>query len=201
MGGGISYSGYIFGRVSNIMDELEVRGVESVILSDLAVSLYGIIKPISEVRLLVENKDPDTVAYAVSKELGMGIYQKDILNSLKTIGKAVLNPVFIPLTIIEVAKTSLDKELLVNRIIFAHGEFRLKVPRIEYLVAKLLEYNSYPYNIYAYTLIIVHEKIIDFRIFNKLLKDINIDPERIKDKISKIASITSLFPELGMDSV
>ncbi|ADI32182.1 hypothetical protein [Staphylothermus hellenicus] len=193
----ISYSEYIMEKVSRIIDELEIRNIKSAVLNDLAISLYGLIKPIDEIRILVENKELDSVAYVIARELGMSIYQKDIYNSLKTLGKAVVNPVFLPLTILEIAQTPLDIELLANRIKFAYEKIQINVPRLEHLVCKLLSYNAYPYNIYAFTLIITHKEIIDLDIVKKLLKNIGIEPDNIMKYILKIKSLIELFPELN----
>lgn len=197
---GISYSRLMLEKISNITNELEIRGIRSVVLNDLAISLYGIIKPVDEIRILVEGKELDTIAYVVAKELGMSIYQRDIYNSLRTLGKAVINPVLIPLTILEITRSPIDTGILVNRIRFTYKELYIYVPQIEYLICKLLTYNAYPYNIYAYALMIVHKEIIDQGVIKRLLKDTNIDLDKIMENISRIKSIIELFPELSNEN-
>ncbi len=189
------YASYIFKKISRITDELSIRGINSCILNDPAVILYGIIKSIDEVRVLVEYKEIDTIAYIVSKELSMSIYEKDILNSLRSIGKAVLNPVFIPVTIIETTSSELDRLLLGNTVEFKYDNIRFNIPQIEYLITKLLTYNAYPYNLYAYTLLLSHGEIIDRKLLKNLFNIINIDYNDIEQAINKAKGFIDTFPE------
>jgi hypothetical protein len=189
------YASYIFKKISRITDELSIRGINSSVLNDPAVILYGIIKSIDEIRILVEDKDIDTIAYIVGRELGMSIYERDISSSLKSIGKAVLNPVFIPLTIIETTSSELDKLLLENTIEFKHDNIWFNIPRIEYLIAKLLTYNAYPYNLYAYTLLLSHREITDQKLLEKIFHLANISYDNIRQVISKAEKFIDTFPE------
>jgi hypothetical protein len=190
-----SYANYIFKKLARLIDELSIRGIHVCILNDPAITLYGIIKSIDEIRVLIENKDLDTIAYIVSKELGMSIYEKDISRSLKSIGKAVLNPVFIPLTIVETANSELDKLLLENILEFKYEDIWLNIPRIEYLIAKLLAYNAYPYNLYAYTLLLSHREIIDQELLKNILHLININYDDIEQVMNKAKRFIDTFPE------
>lgn len=192
-----NYASFILGKVSLIIEEHLARELKIMILNDLASILYGLVKPVGEIRLLVDGKDLYTTTYIVSNVLGMSAYEKDILGSLNKLGIAVLNPVLVPLTIIETPRKDIDHMLLDEPNDLVIDGYRIILPRIEYYIAKLFSYGAYPYNIYALIHLIAYTDLIEPEKFRKAFEKTGIDPKTVIKDLKNIGRLISVFPELN----
>lgn len=190
------YASFVLDKVSMIIEEHLARGLKVVVLNDIASILYGLVKPIGEIRLLVDGKDLYTTTYIVSSVLGMSAYEKDILVSLNKLGIAVLNPVFVPLTIIETPRKDIDQITLEEPNDLVVDGYRIVLPRIEYYIAKLFSYGAYPYNTYALIHLMTYADLIESEKIRKALKKTGIDPRFLVKDLKSIEKLISIFPEL-----
>ncbi len=186
------YASHIIFRISHLAKEIKEHGGRFVVLNDIATALYGLVKPISEIRILVDGIDDERLADIVVNGLGMTGYKDDILRSLKRINKAVLNPLFIPITIVEKPRKPVDRVILEEPIEFVDNEIEMNLPRIEYLIAKLLDIGGYPYMVDAAALLLAHIDVIDTDILMNYA-----DLSLLMDLLCNIREFTSIFPELN----
>lgn len=188
----------VINRLKRITEEIETRNGKVVLLNDVATTVYGIIKPMEENRLLVTHENIDEIVYQLSRILGVMLHSGDIHRSLKTLGIAVINPVTMPLFIIELPRSQIDKEIVDKENILVDSIGALRIPTLEYLIAKMLSLGRYPYTLYGYTLLISHLEIIDTTKLRKALKQAGI--KNISQSIEKFVEIAGIFPELGTKS-
>ncbi len=191
-----SLVGLVLRRITRISDELGIRGARVIVLNDLVINLWGLIKPISENRLLVRHDDTWEVADIVSTLLGLPAYKADIYKSLEQAGIAIVNPITIPLIIIELPRTTLDMEVIDKAASFKTRYGKINVPRLEELIVKMLSIGKYPYTMYAYTLLIGYADILNTNRFKQLCEKSNINTERIRKVLSYYTKLASIFPEL-----
>ncbi len=191
-----NYASFIISKISTIIEEHLARELKIVVLNDLASILYGLVKPVGEIRLLVDGKDLYTTTYIVSSVLGMGAYEKDILGSLKKLGVAVLNPVLLPLTIIETPRKNIDYVLLREPNDLVIEGYRIVLPKIEYYIAKLFSYGVYPYNVYALIHLLAYADVINAEEFKVAFRESSIDPKTVIKDLKNIEKLVSVFPEL-----
>ncbi len=183
-------------RLKRISEEIEARNGKVVLLNDVAIATYGIIKPMEENRLLVAYENIDEIVYHVSRILGVSLHSEDIYRSLKTLGIAVINPVTMPLFIVELPRSQIDREIMDNENIVVSSIGALRIPTLEYLIAKMLSLGRYPYTLYGYTLLISHLESIDVARIRKALTQAGI--KNISQSIKKFVEIADVFPELGI---
>lgn len=186
------YASHIIFRISRLAEEIKEYGGRFVVLNDIATALYGLVKPVSEIRILVDGIDDERLADIVVNGLGMTGYKDDILRSLKIINKAILNTLFIPITIVEKPRKPVDRVILEEHIEFVYNEIEINLPRIEYLIAKLLDIGEYPYIVDATALLLAHIDVINTGI---LMKYADLSP--LMDLLRNIREFTSIFPELN----
>ncbi len=186
------YASHIIFRISHLAKEIKEYGGRFVVLNDIATALYGLVKPVSEIRILVDGIEDERLADIVVNGLGMTGYKDDIFRSLKIINKAVLNPLFIPITIVEKPRKPVDRAILEEPIEFVDNEVGMNLPRIEYLIAKLLGIGEYPYIVDATALLLAHIDVINT---NTLMNYADLSP--IMDLLRNIREFTSIFPELN----
>ncbi|GEM_PF-1903739 len=187
----VDYASHIIFRINNLTEEIRRSGGQTVILNDIATIMYGLIKPVAEIRILVDGVDYEKLADIICYSLGMNMFKEDILRNLKTINRAVLNPVFIPITIIEKPRKPLDKVILRDHVEFTYEGITLHLPRIEYLVAKLADIGGYPYIVDAASLLLGYADIIDA---DKIIQ--YTDLSRLKNLLEEAIEVIEIFPEL-----
>jgi len=174
-----------------LTEEIRKAGGNAVVLNDIATIMYGLIKPVAEIRILADGVDDDSLADIICYSLGMTMYREDILRNLKTINRAVLNPIFIPITIVEKPRKPLDKEILNGYLEFTYENITIYLPRIEYLIAKLIDIGGYPYIVDATTLLLGYIDIIDIdRIATYT------DLSGLKFLLENAVDVIEVFPEL-----
>ncbi len=186
------YASHIIFRISHLAKEIKEYGGRLVVLNDIATALYGLIKPVSEIRILVGDIEDERLAEIVVNGLGMTGYKDDILRSLNTIDRAVLNPLFIPITIVEKPRKPVDRVILKEPIEFVDNQIEMNLPRLEYLIAKLLDIGEYPYIVDASALLLAHIDLINIDV---LMNYADLSP--IMDLLRNIREFTSIFPELN----
>ncbi len=186
------YASHIIFRISHLAKEIKEYGGRLVVLNDIATALYGLIKPVSEIRILVGDIEDERLAEIIVNGLGMTGYKDDILRSLNTIDRAVLNPLFIPITIVEKPRKPVDRVILEEPIEFVNNGVEINLPRLEYLIAKLLDIGEYPYIVDASALLLAHIDLINIDI---LMNYADLSP--IMDLLRNIREFTSIFPELN----
>ncbi len=79
------YASHIIFRISHLGKEIKEYGGCFVVLNDIATALYGLVKPVSEIRILVDGIEDERLADILVNGLGMTGYKDDILRSLKII--------------------------------------------------------------------------------------------------------------------
>ncbi len=186
------YASHIIFRISHLAKEIKEYGGRLVVLNDIATALYGLIKPVSEIRILVGDIEDERLAEIIVNGLGMTGYKDDILRSLNTIDRAVLNPLFIPITIVEKPRKPVDRVILEEPIEFVDNGIEINLPRLEYLIAKLLDIGEYPYIVDASALLLAHIDLINIDV---LMNYADLSP--IMDLLRNIREFTSIFPELN----
>ncbi len=186
------YASHIIFRISHLAKEIKEYGGRLVVLNDIATALYGLIKPVSEIRILVGDIEDERLAEIVVNGLGMTGYKDDILKSLNTIDRAVLNPLFIPITIVEKPRKPVDRVILEEPIEFVDNQIEMNLPRLEYLIVKLLDIGEYPYIVDASALLLAHIDLINIDV---LMNYADLSP--IMDLLRNIREFTSIFPELN----
>ncbi len=186
------YASHIIFRISHLAKEIKEYGGRLVVLNDIATALYGLIKPVSEIRILVGDIEDERLAEIVVNGLGMTGYKDDILRSLNTIDRAVLNPLFIPITIVEKPRKPVDRVILEEPIEFVDNQIEMNLPRLEYLIVKLLDIGEYPYIVDASALLLAHIDLINIDV---LMNYADLSP--IMDLLRNIREFTSIFPELN----
>ncbi len=186
------YASHIIFRISHLAKEIKEYGGRLVVLNDIATALYGLIKPVSEIWILVGDIEDERLAEIVVNGLGMTGYKDDILRSLNTIDRAVLNPLFIPITIVEKPRKPVDRVILKEPIEFVDNQIEMNLPRLEYLIAKLLDIGEYPYIVDASALLLAHIDLINIDV---LMNYADLSP--IMDLLRNIREFTSIFPELN----
>ncbi len=191
----------VFEIIGNITKKLEFRNIKSSILNDPSTILYGIIDVINETRIIVHSDDIqnkiDDIAYIVANELGMHHYIKNIADSLKDYGLSVLNPLFVPIIIVELAKNRIDHECINNTYKYIYNSKYIYVPKIEPLIAKLYNYHKYPYTQYSIALFILHQKRIDIKYLETLFKELGVEVNDFYSKVERTRDFFKIFPELS----
>ncbi len=191
----MSISSIVLDKISKLTEDVEARNGRIIVLNDPALLFYGLPKPFEEVRILVSG-NIDEIVYHVAENLGLKPYINDITKSINVAGIAVLNPIALPITIIEKPRSEIDRDIVENNRRIEIDNYRFNIPYLEDLITKLLHLGSYPYTAYAYTLLIVNASEIDWeKLYGKLrLNHINIG--KIRENIAKIIGVLNIFPEL-----
>ncbi len=184
-------------KLARLSEEIEIRRGRVVVLNDLAVILWGILKPIEEIRILISHEDPGEITHHVAMVLGLSPYMEDIYKSIKITGLAVLNPVTLPIFIVETPRSVIDEEVLRDPISFNNGNAIIRIPSLEPLIVKMLSIGKYPYTSYAYTLLITYSGEINARRLRLLLEKAGIKPDLIAHNINKYLELSQIFPELS----
>lgn len=123
------------------------------VLNDVATALYGLIKPLEEVRYVVSSESAERVVYTILRAHSVSEHYAVVLERLKEQGLVAVSTVFYPLLVVEVARGRLDRELLASSQLVGISDYKLCAPRLEHLVAKLISMKLYPYSLYGYTLL------------------------------------------------
>jgi len=130
-----------------IQEELELYGIDNVLLNDIASIAYGVPRLFFETRILVE-KDSDNrlVGEALATVLGMKNYLGDIVNRLDKEGRVALNPLVTPVVYIVKASSRIEYACLENTRSIDISGYRIKIPCLEEYIAYLYTLdNLYPY--------------------------------------------------------
>ncbi len=185
-------------KLSMITSEVEARGGKVVVLNDVVLPLYGLVKTIDEIRILVYHEDIGEAVYHVLNILGLTPYINDVVKSIKYLGIAVINPVVIPMTIIETPRKEIDKAIMLDNEVVELDNYRIRIPRIEDFIVKMLTIGKYPYTLYAYTLLASWINEIDLGKVEEKASKNSIDVSKIINTIKDIVEVAKIFPETGL---
>jgi hypothetical protein len=150
-------SSYILDKIDRLRNSFEECGDKIVVLNDPAIIAWGIVKSITEVRIIMETGDLRLAAGTLANILGLKSYTSDIYKSLTTIGIATLNPPLTPMFIVEIPKTRIDHDLIESAVKYRFVRYTIPISGLEPLIAKLLHIGGYPYLVYAYTLLYTYK--------------------------------------------
>lgn len=185
---------FVFEKIWELQKELDLYGIDNVVLNDVASILYGIPKYISETRFLVSGENISNIVEAIVSVLGLRRYRQEILNTLDQKGRVAVNPLTMPVVYIVLADDEFTKECIKDSRVFEVDGLTYRTTSIEaYIAYLLLKAKLYPYIIDGLTLLIVHAEKIDF---NKLSK-YGIERSSLCKLVLELDVLTSIFYEVN----
>lgn len=140
----------VFTALTNITREHSCS--EYTVLNDVATALYGLVKPLEEVRYLVSSDRAESLVHTILKAHGVSEHHAEVREKLREQGLVAVSTVFYPLLVVETARGPLERELISRSQLVSIGEYKLCAPRLEHLIVKLISMKLYPYSLYGYTL-------------------------------------------------
>ncbi len=185
---------FVFEKIWELQKELDLYGIDNVVLNDVASILYGIPKYISETRFLVSGENISNIVEAIVSVLGLRRYRQEILNTLDQKRRVAVNPLTMPVVYIVLADDEFTKECIKDSRVFEVDGLTYRTASIEaYIAYLLLKAKLYPYIIDGLTLLIVHAEKIDF---DKLSK-YGIERSSLCKLVLELDVLTSIFYEVN----
>lgn len=166
------------------------------ILNDVSVAIYGLVKPIEEVRVLVDSACSTELLYTLLRAFNVEEHYADALEKLKEQGIVAVSTRFYPLIVVELSRTSLDRLILDSVVDVKIDDVQFRMPRLEHLVVKLISIGLYPYTAYAYTLIVAWIKQINIDEIFSVLDMAGIDPEQLARKLESMYALSLSLPHV-----
>ncbi|MEZ0393708.1 MAG: hypothetical protein ABWK00_01480 [Desulfurococcaceae archaeon] len=154
---------------SGVCSSVAELGGRASVLNDVATALYGIMRPVEEVRIVVGGLGPGEAAEAVASALGMEAFVAEISERLSSVGIVALNPVFSPLVVVELARGELDELLLEHSPEVEVLGAGLAIPELEFLIARLASMGSYPHAALAAALQVAWDGLLRHDLLSQLL--------------------------------
>lgn len=170
------------------------------VLNDVALVVYGLVKPLEEVRLIIDESCAEEVVQALLSEFDVEAYLAETTSRLKAQGLAAISTRFYPLLVVELASTSLDRELVKNSIEVHVEGSKLKVPKLEYLIAKLASMKLYPYLEYALALLVAWILRLDVDSLVSLLRSTGVDIDVIINRLKLVCSLLGAFDRFSREA-
>lgn len=136
---------------------------------------------------------PKTIA-SVSKA---SIPDIKLASALRSRGVAAVNMATLPLLVIDVEKTVLDSDLLERAEEHLICGFKVKIPPLEGLVARLLAQGQYPYVAQALTLLVAWVDAIDERELAGALRKGGVDIALLRKQLEGLKRVLGGFPNLA----
>lgn len=188
----------IVSRVLEVLVEVYARHRECryAVLNDPAVVLYGLVKPVEEVRVIADHSCAENLLHTVLAAFNVEEQYVEALSRLREQGLVAVSTRFYPLLVFEVARSQIDLLLVENTIDVELDGIVLRIPRLEYLIAKLIHMNVYPYTEYAYALLIPWIKRLDVEVLLHLLRVAGVDINRVVRRLEDMYWLSTPFPNL-----
>jgi hypothetical protein len=180
-----------------IGDSLAYSNVKYVFLNDLATALYGVLRPLGEIRILVEAGREAEVSKTIASVSKASIPDVKLASALRGRGVAAVNMTTLPLLVIDVEKTILDSDLLKQVEDHLICGFKVKIPLLEGLVARLLAQGQYPYVAQALTLLVAWVDAIDGRELARALRKGGVDIALLRKQLEGLKRVLGGFPDLA----
>jgi len=174
---------------------------EFTVLNDIATALYGLVKPLEELRYLVSAKSAENVVYTILDAHGVSRHYSEVLERIREQGLVAVSTIFYPLLVIEVALKPLDSEVLASSRLVNLEDHRLCIPRLEHLIAKLVSTKLYPYTLYGYTLLFtwLPSKSLDAKLLGELLRSSDVSVEQFMREVEFMFEHLQLFRPYELD--
>jgi hypothetical protein len=174
---------------------------EFTVLNDIATALYGLVKPLEELRYLVSAESAESVVYTILEAHGVSRHYSEVLERIREQGLVAVSTVFYPLLVIEVALKPLDREVLRSSRLVNVEEHELCMPGLEHLIAKLVSTKLYPYTLYGYTLLFtwLSSRSLDVKLLGELLRTSGVSVEEFVREIESMFEHLQLFRPHELD--
>lgn len=180
-----------------IGDSLAYSNVKYVFLNDLATALYGLVRPLGEIRILVEAGREVEVSKTIASVSKVPIPEIELESALRDRGVAAVNMATLPLLVVDVEKTILDSDLLERAEDLVISGFKVKIPPLEGLVARLLAQGQYPYVVQALTLLVTWVDAINGRGLAEVLRKGGVDVALLRRELEGLKRVLGGFPDLA----
>ncbi|MEM4527597.1 MAG: hypothetical protein QXS23_00155 [Desulfurococcaceae archaeon] len=194
---------HVFSSISRAVHELRRSGCKISLLNDIAVIVYGVVKPLEEVRIMVSADCVENALDNIMKSFNVFQHRFIAEKRLREHGVVAVSTIFYPLLVIELARSYIDEEVLANTEIFEISGYEIPIPRIEHLIAKMLSLGMFPYNVYAYTLLFSWIDNLDHSVLAKLIKSTGINIENfvrnLEDMVNHLDSFQPIRKPQGID--
>ncbi len=185
---------FVFEKIWELQKELDLYGIDNVVLNDVASILYGIPKYISETRFLVSGENVSNIVEASASVLGLRRYRQEILDTLVRKRRVAVNPLTMPIVYIVLADDEFTRECIKDSRVFEVNGLTYRTTSIEaYIAYLLLKAKLYPYIIDGLTLLVAHADRIDF---DKLSR-YGIERSSLCKLVSELDVLTSIFYEVN----
>ncbi|WP_440059279.1 hypothetical protein ACSU1N_05695 [Thermogladius sp. 4427co] len=190
----------ILEKTFEIVEELDSyllpKNVKYVVLNDIATALYGLVKPFEEVRILVESGREDLVSIAIANIAVTDVSPSRILEGLRRDGIVAVNMLTAPLLVVERARSRLD-ELVINEAVEERiSRYKVRIPTLEGLIARLMQQAEYPYPAMGYTLLVSWIDSIDLDKLVEMIRISKVDFTVFKTALKKIMGIVKNHPTI-----
>jgi hypothetical protein len=174
---------------------------EFTVLNDVATALYGLVKPLEELRYLVSSESAESTIYTILEAHGVSRHYAEVLERIREQGLVAVSTIFYPLLVIEVASKPLERELLSNSRLVRLEEYTLCIPRLEHLIVKLISTRLYPYTLYGYTLFFtwLSSRRLDVELLSKLLGISGVSVEEFIREVEEMFKHLQLFRPHELD--
>lgn len=188
----------IVSRVLGVLREIYERHkmCQYAALNDIAVIVYGLVKPVEEVRVLVDPTCSEEILYTLLRAFNIEEHYVEALERLKEQKVVAVSTRFYPPVVVELARSNLDKELLQSAVDIDVDGIYIRIPKLEHLIAKLLSTGLYPYTAYAYALTVAWIKRLNIKEFIEVLLRSDIDIGRLADKLEGMYILSRALPQV-----
>ncbi|MEM3345867.1 MAG: hypothetical protein QXR36_00355 [Desulfurococcaceae archaeon] len=185
-------------KVLNALSEVyrKHKSCKYAVLNDVSVVLYGLVKPIEEVRIVSKRDCAEELLYTLLKAFNVEENYAEAVKNLRDHGVVAVSTIFYPLVVVETARSSIDELLVENTIDVELDNYFLRIPKLQHLIAKLIHIGVYPYTEYAYALLVQWLKRIDTDELISLFVKSEIDLEKVVSKLRTILELFAGFPDL-----
>jgi len=177
------------------------QGCNIVFLNDISTNLYGLISPLTEIRVLIPKDCIDFSTHTLLESFGISENYARVRSQLAEMGIAATSTRTRPLLVIEVVATRLDQDIVKSPVKYVDEHYEFHIPRLEHLIAKLLALELYPYTLYAASLLFSWIDLVDTELLLDSIEASGKRREKVATEIKKYISHLRKLPVVNAQGI
>jgi hypothetical protein len=191
----------IFNNLTLISRRLTGDRCMVVFLNDVATSLYGLVNPLTEIRVLASLACLDNALYTLLESFNIQEEYPKARKQLVGNGIVAVSTRTMPLLVIEAEKNNLDHEIVGSPVKYVDEAFEFYIPQLEYLIVKLLSLRLYPYITYGITLLFSWVDVINMDLLTKALEISGVSRKELAREIDSTLRHVEAFPVIKEENI
>ncbi|ACL10652.1 hypothetical protein DKAM_0326 [Desulfurococcus amylolyticus 1221n] len=191
----------IFNNLTLISRRLAGDRCIVVFLNDVATSLYGLVNPLTEIRVLASSSCLDDALYMLLESFNIQEEYSKAREQLVGNRIVAVSTRTMPLLVIEAEKNNLDHEIVESPVKYMDEAFEFYIPQLEYLIVKLLSLRLYPYITYGITLLFSWADVIDMDLLSKALEISGVSKKELSREIDSTLRHVEAFSVIKEENI